>query len=95
MYAAKRVLLEARKMKDLFGDEEFDWKREWQGMPEFEQTNLKTIHSIVVNFITVEDMNEFSELIGKRIHFTTKSVMFPVKINNDKKVWIDDETESS
>jgi len=38
-------------MKDLFGDEEFDWKKEWQGMPEFEQTNLKTIHSVVVNFI--------------------------------------------
>jgi hypothetical protein len=39
-------------------------------------------------------MNEFSELIGKRIHFTTKSVMYPVKVNVDKKVWIDDETAS-
>jgi hypothetical protein len=82
-------------MKDLFGDEEFDWRKEWQGMPEFEQSNLKTIHSVVVNFITIEDMNAFSELIGRPIYFTTKSVMFPFKVNNEKKVWIDDEQEPS
>ena len=78
-------------MKDLFGDEEFNWQKEWQNMPEFEQKNLKTTHSIVVNFITTEDMNQFSELIGKPIYFTTKSIMFPVKINTDKKVWVDNE----
>lgn len=83
------------KTLDLFGDAPFDWRKEWQDMPEFEQNNLKTIHSIVVNFITVEDMNEFSELIGKRIHFTTKSVMFPVKVNNDKKVWVNDDEQQS
>ena len=83
------------KTLDLFGDAAFDWRKEWQDMPEFEQNNLKTIHSIVVNFITVEDMNEFSELIGKRIHFTTKSVMFPVKVNNDKKVWVNDDEQQS
>jgi hypothetical protein len=76
-------------MKDLFGDEEFDWQKEWQGMPEFVQDDMKSISSVVVNFLTVEDMNAFSELIGKRITFTTKSVLFPVQ-QTTKKIYVDE-----
>jgi hypothetical protein len=76
-------------MKDLFGDEEFDWKKEWVGMPEFVQDDLTEIHSITVHFLTTEDMIKFSELIGKNITFTTKSVLFPVT-KTEKKVWIDE-----
>jgi hypothetical protein len=76
-------------MKDLFGDEEFDWQKEWQGMPEFVQDDMKSISSVVVNFLTVEDMNAFSELIGKRITFTTKSVLFPV-YSTAKKIYVDE-----
>jgi len=76
-------------MADLLGDEEFDWQKEWQGMPEFVQDDMKAISSIVVNFLTVEDMNAFSELIGKRITFTTKSVLFPVQ-QTAKKIYVDE-----
>lgn len=76
-------------MKDLFGDEEFNWEKEWQGMPEFIQDDLTEIHSITVHFLTIEDMLKFSELIGKNITFTTKSVLFPVT-QTEKKVWIDE-----
>jgi hypothetical protein len=76
-------------MSDLFGDEEFDWQKEWQGMPEFVQDDMKSISSVVVNFLTVEDMNAFSELIGKRITFTTKSVLFPVQ-QTTKKIYVDE-----
>lgn len=79
------------KTIDMFGDQSFDWRKEWQGMPDFEQDDLKAIHQVLVSFVTVEDMNAFSELIGKRIAFTTKSVLFPVKTNVEKKVWIDEQ----
>ena len=76
-------------MADLLGDESFDWQKEWQGMPEFVQDDMKAISSVVVNFLTVEDMNAFSELIGKRITFTTKSVLFPVQ-STTKKMYVDE-----
>lgn len=75
--------------EDLFGDENFDWQKEWQGMPEFVQENLQEIHSITVHFVTVEDMNKFSELVGKNITFTTKSMLYPVT-KTEKKVWVDE-----
>ena len=77
-------------MADLLGDESFDWQKEWQGMPEFVQDDMKSIASVVVNFLTVEDMNAFSELIGKRITFTTKSVLFPVPQSETKKMYINE-----
>jgi hypothetical protein len=75
--------------EDLFGDDTFDWQKEWQGMPEFVQENLQEIHSITVHFVNIEDMKQFSELVGKNITFTTKSMLFPVT-KTEKKVWIDE-----
>jgi hypothetical protein len=44
----------------------------------------------MVGFESVEDMNKFSELVGRNIKFTTKSMVFPVKTNTEKKVWVDE-----
>jgi len=78
-------------MSDLFGDEEFDWKKEWQDMPDFFQENKQTVASVVVNFLTVDDMNKFSELVGRRITFKTKSIMYPVIQNDTKRVYVDED----
>ena len=75
-------------LTDLFNDE-FDYEKEWEGMPEFIAEDLKAIAFVTVNFLTVEDMNAFSELIGKRITFQTKSILFPIK-ESVKKVYIDE-----
>lgn len=75
-------------MSDLFNDE-FDYDKEWEGMPEFIAEDLKAIASVTINFLTVEDMNAFSKLIGRRITFQTKSILFPV-IEPVKKVYIDE-----
>jgi hypothetical protein len=75
-------------MSDLFNDE-FDYEKEWEGMPEFIAEDLKAIASVTVNFLTVEDMNAFSDLIGRRITFQTKSVLFPIA-TQVKKVYIDE-----
>jgi hypothetical protein len=75
-------------MSDLFNDE-FDYEKEWEGMPEFIAEDLKAIASVTVNFLTLEDMNAFSELIGRRITFQTKSVLFPI-VPQVKKVYTDE-----
>jgi len=75
-------------MSDLF-DDDFDYEKEWQGMPEFIAEDLKAIASVTVNFLTVEDMNAFSELVGRRITFQTKSILFPV-VKPVKKIYIDE-----
>jgi hypothetical protein len=77
------------EQENLFGDDNFDWQKEWQGMPEFVQENLQEIHSITVHFVTVEDMKQFSELVGKNITFTTKSMLYPVT-KTEKMVWVDE-----
>jgi hypothetical protein len=76
-------------MADLFGDEEFDWKKEWQDMPEFIQNDTKPVFSLTVNFLSVEDMNNFSEIIGKRISFTTKSVIFTNQDDKTRGIYVD------
>jgi len=75
-------------MSDLFNDE-FDYDKEWDGMPEFIAEDLKSIASVTINFLTVDDMNAFSKLIGRRITFQTKSILFPIK-ESVKKVYIDE-----
>lgn len=77
-------------MADLFGDEEFDWKKEWQDMPEFIQNDTKPVFSLTVNFLSVEDMNNFSEIIGKRISFTTKSVIFSNQDDKTRGIYVDE-----
>jgi|TARA_R110000868_G_scaffold134072_1_gene345936 hypothetical protein len=77
-------------MADLFGDEEFDWKKEWQDMPEFIQNDTKPVFSLTVNFLSVEDMNNFSEIIGKRISFTTKSVIFTNQDDKTRGIYVDE-----
>ena len=49
--------MDGAQMTDLFGFEEFDWRKEWQDMPEFVQLDMKPIFSVTVNFLSVEDIN--------------------------------------
>jgi len=58
-------------------DECTEWKREWQGMPEFEQEDLTPFRSITVHFETIEDLELFSEAINQKITHLTKSVWYP------------------
>lgn len=77
-------------MTDLFGFEQFDWRKEWQDMPEFIQNDMKPIFSLTVNFLSVEDMNTFSEIVKKRISFNTKSVLFTSSEKREKGVYVDE-----
>ena len=46
---------------------ESKWKKEWQGMPEFEMEDLSSFRKIVVHFRNQEDIDKFAELIGQKI----------------------------
>jgi len=53
-----------------------DWEKQWWGMPEFISGDASTHQKIVMNFLTAEDVQEFAELLGKRITKKTKSLWF-------------------
>lgn len=75
----------------LFGDQE-PWREEWQGMPEYVQKNLLPEYSVRVNFISIEDLQKFAELIGQPITSKTKSIWFPAqeKENLNRFVYVDE-----
>jgi len=82
--------MDGAQMTDLFGFEEFDWRKEWQDMPEFVQLDMKPIFSVTVNFLSVEDINAFSKIVGKRISFNTKSVLFTNADKRERGVYVDE-----
>ena len=62
-----------------FFDIEKNWEKEWKGMPEFCLQNKKPILSVTVHFETMEDVQEFSNLIERKITRKTKYLWFPIK----------------
>lgn len=55
-----------------------DWKKEWQGMPEFEQTQTeKPFSQIIFRFANANDLKEFSKLINQPLTDKTKSAWYP------------------
>jgi hypothetical protein len=64
-------------MPDLFGYEEFDWRKEWQGMPEFFQEDLMPYRVLNLRFRCEEDVQEFAKLMEQVITPKQKALWFP------------------
>jgi hypothetical protein len=64
-------------MTDLFGYEEFDWRKEWQGMPEFFQEDLTPYRVLNLRFRNEEDVQEFAKLVEQVITPRQKALWFP------------------
>ena len=64
-------------MTDLFGYEKFDWRKEWQGMPEFFQEDLMPFRVINLRFRNEEDVQEFARLVEQVITPKQKALWFP------------------
>lgn len=76
--------IKKEELPSLFNKDDFDVaKNEWVGMPEFVQKDLTACKTIMVNFLTVEDMVAFAKLMGQPISKNTKSIWFP-KVDYDK-----------
>ena len=63
--------------------EEIDYKKEWEGMPEFKNKDLSAKYSFTINFANEEDMKKFSELIEQPITLKTQSIWYPKAKQND------------
>lgn len=63
----------------LFGDpDEFLWwKRHWQGMPEYEMSDLRPFKSMIVHFRNAEDRDAFAKLVEQTFTPDTKSIWYP------------------
>ena len=64
-------------MTDLFGYEEFDWRKQRQGMPEFFQEDLTPFRVINLRFRNEEDVQEFARLVEQVITPKQKALWFP------------------
>lgn len=60
----------------LFADTE-EWRKEWQGMPEFVQEKMEPFATITVRFASKEDLEEFSRIIGQNVTEKTKHLWHP------------------
>ena len=58
-------------------EEEAEWKKHWQGMPEYKQEDNPTYKTIYVHFRNKEDYEEFAKLIDQNLSEKTKSIWHP------------------
>jgi hypothetical protein len=66
-----------QKEIDLFGNEA-EWKKEWEGMPEFIQEKTdKPYAQITFRFANEEDLKDFAKIIGQKLSNKTKSAWHP------------------
>lgn len=56
---------------------ETDAKKEWEGMPEFEQEDKSGVRQITVHFESQSDVEEFARLIGQSLTEKTRSIWHP------------------
>lgn len=77
----KDLRLSAAAVTNFLGSEAQpnDPMQEWEGMPEYNQDDIKPVKDILVHFYTDDDIKVFSELIGQKITKETKSIWFPVR----------------
>lgn len=56
-----------------------DPEKEWQGMPEYEQSDKQPEYQIKVNFLNKEDLFKFATLVQQKITIKTKSINYPIQ----------------
>tara|TARA_R110000824_G_scaffold18676_1_gene73560 strand:- start:4168 stop:4764 length:597 start_codon:yes stop_codon:yes gene_type:complete len=78
----------------LFGDAEA-WEKDWQGMPDFLQEDLRPARTLYVHFRTDDDVNDFLDLMGQTITPKTQYIWFPyMKLASfDHLHWVVDEEQ--
>jgi hypothetical protein len=73
-------MFSAFELNNILNEEnQIDYKKEWEGMPEFEQDDAGAAKSIKVHFRTLADYELFSELIEQNLTEKTISIWYPEK----------------
>jgi hypothetical protein len=76
-----------------------EWKKHWNGMPEFKQEDQLPAKKLIINFRTEEDFKTFSELYMKHVDTNleisekTKSFWYPKREKENISVlrWIEED----
>jgi hypothetical protein len=74
-------------------NEEADWQKEWQDMPEFIQQKAdKEYHKLTIRFATKEDMINFAKLVNQTVTNKTKAIWYPQieRGINANKIYVDE-----
>ena len=67
----------------------------WQGMPEYEQDDLKPVKQLIVSFAREADVEAFARLVEQTVTMTTKSLWYPAVHRRESNVaYIEDDNES-
>jgi len=66
----------SRELESMF-HLDFDPEKEWEGMPEFMQDDLKPFRTIHVHFEDQKAVGEFAKLVGQKITEKTRFIWFP------------------
>jgi hypothetical protein len=70
----------------------FDWRGEWVGMPEFVQDEKKPFAAINIRFRNQGDLEKFATLIGQKLTPKTKAIWFPELEKRQRGLWVDYES---
>jgi len=72
-------------IQELFENEK-DWVKEWQDMPEFNQHKNVAYQKIIISFKNENDVKLFADLINQKITKKTKSIWFPFKQKDNRTI---------
>ena len=56
-----------------------DYEKEWEGMPEYKQDDIKTFRSIIIHFDKQEDVDKFDKLLELKLTSKTRWSWYPKK----------------
>jgi hypothetical protein len=86
--ALRQWNLDALNLREMLGsDNPIDYKKEWEGMPEFEQEEIKVYKTIKVHFKNKFDYEEFAEFINQPLTEKTISIYYPRQEDENLKVY--------
>ena len=64
-----------------------DWKSEWWGMPEFTMGDATPQYRVTINFLTLEDLRDFSARVGMSLTAKSDTAWFPPQRLDEPKEW--------
>jgi len=70
-----------------------EWKKQWVGMPSFNQEDKKPYKTVYVHFRNEEDYKAFAKLIDQSLTDKTKSIWHPKREVQDlfSQRWVEDD----
>lgn len=57
--------------------DKFNWRDEWDGMPEFNNTDQRPHQSVIVHFKTAADVQHFARLVGQKLTAKSRFLWYP------------------